>query len=299
MRHLPLWALVLLWLSWGLSLAATDTLTTLNSLLQLHQSLQADIQTLSQRLSASQSSSEKEQLKLQLNDLEQDLRGVQGNFEDLAAGARIASLKGEEGGKFDFQQELLMLIRPALEEMKEMTGPLRKKTELKERINHFSQRMPVIEQALANLQALLQQTEPGELRLALEEQELGWRKQQALAQGELQAAQLQLQSLIDQEVSLTEASQNYLKTFFQKRGLYLFEALLVVIVIFLLSRLNHYLLRRFVPGFTRPQRSFRVRLLELIHYVGTLILMVLGPVLVFYLVEDWLLLSLGILLLLG
>ena len=41
----------------------------------------------------------------------------------------------------------------------------------------------------------------------------------------------QLSKLIASETSITEASQSYLKSFFQKRGLYITEALLVVFVV--------------------------------------------------------------------
>jgi hypothetical protein len=58
-------------------------------------------------------------------------------------------------------------------------------------------------------------------------------------------------------------------------------------------------MQRHLPGFNRKHRSFRIRLLELIHRMVTILLIILGPMIVFYLVEDWVLFSLGILLLLG
>ena len=100
-------------------------------------------------------------------------------------------------------------------------------------------------------------------------------------------------------MSLTQASQSYLKSFFQQRGLYLTVALLVMLAILLLSRLSHKALLRFVPGFRRLHRSFRVRLVELIHRVVTAFLVIIGPMIVFYVVEDWVLFSLSILLLLA
>jgi hypothetical protein len=54
-----------------------------------------------------------------------------------------------------------------------------------------------------------------------------------------------------------------------------------------------------MPGFKRKHRSFRTRLLELIHRIVTIFLVIIGPMVVFYVVEDWVLFSLSILLLLG
>jgi len=118
-------------------------------------------------------------------------------------------------------------------------------------------------------------------------------------QSELQAARLQLAKLEAAETSITEASQSYLKSFFQKRGLYITEALLLVLTLLLLSRLSYTAMQRYIPGFQKKHRSFRVRLLELVHRVITVLMVILGPMIVFYLVEDWVLFSLGILLLLG
>ena len=118
-------------------------------------------------------------------------------------------------------------------------------------------------------------------------------------QSELQAARLELDKLEAAETSITEASHSYLKSFFQKRGLYLTEALLLVLAILLLSRLSYAAMERYISGFRKKHRSFRVRLVELLHRMVTVIMVILGPMIVFYLVEDWVLFSLGILLLLG
>lgn len=285
--------------AWPAGTTADDTLLTLGNLLQLRQTLQQDISELNKQAGKSTVDSEKKELKSRIAKLEQDQRTISRNFEEIAAGSDISSLQAEKEEKFNFQREMLALLRPAMEEMKAVTAQFRKKAGLRERVAHYGEQMPVLERAKANAAALLGQTEDPGLLAALREVEAGWGKQYALMQGELQSSQLQLDLMLKQEVSLTEASQSYLKSFFQKRGFYLLEALLVVVAIALLSRLNHYLLRRFAPGFRCVHRSFRVRLVELFHYLGTLLLMVLGPMLVFYLEEDWVLLSLGILLLIG
>jgi len=46
-------------------------------------------------------------------------------------------------------------------------------------------------------------------------------------------------------------------------------------------------------------RSFRIRLLDLVHRMITVVLAIAGPMVVFYINEDWVLFSLGVLLLLG
>lgn len=74
---------------------------------------------------------------------------------------------------------------------------------------------------------------------------------------------------------------------------------MVVAVILLLSRFSHKLIMRLVPGYRVEHRSFRIRLLDLVHRMITVALTIAGPMVVFYVAEDWVLFSLGVLLLLG
>ena len=278
---------------------ANKTLETLVSFVKLRNDLLQDISALNQRIDSAQSEAEKNGLRQQRVQLEADLRSTTRNLEDIAAGVDISSLRTQAQEEFNLQQEIFALLKPALDEMKEMTSHVRLKSDLREKIAYYGERLPLLEQALANNERLQQQSTDDSLIASLQSTAEVWRKQQAFMQSELRAAQLQLEKLEASETSLAEASQNYLKSFFQKRGLYLIEALLVVTAIFLLSRLSYTALRRHVPGFQRKHRSFRIRLLELTHRILTVLLLILGPMIVFYLVEDWVLFSLGILLLLG
>ncbi|MCW9022180.1 MAG: hypothetical protein OQK42_04360, partial [Sedimenticola sp.] len=279
--------------------AAPTTSETLASFVSLQKQLQKDILLINKKIAASQSDSEKANLKEQLDKLKNDLSVTTRNFENIAAGVDITALRGEAEEAFNLQKEVFSLVRPAIDEMKEMTARVRQKSELKKKITYFEERLPIIEEALSNVDKLREKGGTKSLLQSLKETEDQWVKQRAFMQSELQAAQLQLDKLTESETSIAEASQSYLKSFFQKRGLYLTIALLVVVSIVVLSRLSASAMHRFIPGFRAKHRSFRVRLIELLHRVFTALFAILGPMVVFYIVEDWVLFSLGILLLFG
>ena len=279
--------------------ADTDTLATLVSFVKLRNDLLQDIKALNKQIDAAESEAEKGKLKQELEKLESDLRATKRNLENIAAGVDISRLRAEKEEEFNFQKEIFALLKPALDEMREMTSHVRQKSDLREKIVYYVERLPVIEQALANINRLQEQSKDKSLKKSLKATAGIWRKQQAFMQSELQAARLELDKLEASETSITEASQSYLKSFFQKRGLYLTEALLLVLAILLLSRLSYAAMQRYIPGFRKKHRSFRVRLVELAHRIVTVIMVIFGPMIVFYLVEDWVLFSLGILLLLG
>jgi hypothetical protein len=277
----------------------TDTLTTLANFVNLRSALLQDIKAASRQIGAAQSESEKQNLKAQLDNLESDLRTITRNFENIAAGVDITSLRKEQAEDFNLQREIFALLKPALDEMREMTSHVRQKSELRDKITQYEDQLLVIERALANVDRLLAQSGDDSVTQALKIAADTWRKQQKFLQSELQASRLELEKLVASELSITEASQGYLKSFFQQRGLYLTIALLVVLVVIIFSRLSRAALYRYMPGFRAVHRSFRIRLLELIHRMITVFLVVIGPTIVFYIVEDWVLFSLSILLLFG
>ena len=279
--------------------AAAATLRTLDSFVDLRKSLLRDMEEINRKLASTASDMEKKDLKLQLDKLDADLRAVTANFENVAAGVDATSLRTEAAEEFNFQREVLALLKPALDEMKEMTAHVRQKSDLKDEIVSYEERLPVIASALANVHRLMAQSKHTAVTEALQVTADKWQRQQVFMQSELEAARLQLEKLIASEVSLAEASESYLKSFFQARGLYLTEAMLVILGVVLLSRLSHRALVRFVPGFRKTHRSFRTRLVDLIHRMVSVLLVIIGPMIVFYVVEDWVLFSLSILLLLG
>ncbi|MCG6899731.1 MAG: hypothetical protein LJE75_06970 [Gammaproteobacteria bacterium] len=276
-----------------------NTLKTLQSLIKLQSDLKQDIKEYSQQLADAQTAVEKSDIQSRLDKSEADLQTTTRNLKGIAAGADISSLRVVEEQQFSLQEELFSLLKPALKELKDMTSHVRIKSELKDKIAYYTEKQPVAELAVANLMGLVASNEDEALGRYLEGMLADWRQQLTFIQSELQSAELQLEKLERSEASLADASQSYLKSFFQQRGLYLTQAILAVMVVLLLSRLSYRGMVKLIPGYRKEHRSFRIRLLDLAHRFLTVILAIMGPMVVFYVVEDWVLFSLGILLLLG
>jgi hypothetical protein len=276
-----------------------STIDALNSMIGLQTTMRADMDRLHAQLAAAQSPTDKKELQAQLDKMETDLQATTHNLKQIAAGADIDSLRATQEKPFNIQEELFALLRPAFHEIRDMTSHVREKSDLKDRIAYYDTKLPVTEHAVDNITRLLNHTDDKALQQTLQEVLADWKKQLTYIQGERQSAELQLAKLEQSEETLAQASQGYLKSFFQRRGLYLVQALLVVIVILLLSRFAYRAMFRLIPGYRAEHRSFRLRLLDLVHRMLTTVLVIVGPMVVFYVVEDWVLFSLGILLLIG
>ncbi len=272
---------------------------TLKSFVAVRDQLLLDIKALNRQISTTKSETERQELNNQLNGLLADLRQANKNLEQVISGVDAERLQPADKEQYSFQKELFSLLKPALDEMKAMTSHVRKKSELREKISYYEEKLPIVQQALTNIEALKQSTNDKVLQKNLQASTDSWQKRLAFMQSELQAARLQLDELESSESSLAESSQSYMKSFFQKRGLYLTESLLLVVLTIFCARLFYLFLRRFLPGFQAKSRSFGIRLFELSYLLFTIFLIVVGPMIVFYQVEDWVLFSLGILLLMG
>ena len=277
----------------------SETLESLGDFIRLQASLKQEIEEKRTALQSTQIEAEKEVLTQELMKLESDLSSLQQNFEKVAAGIDLKGLRSVDEKQFNFQEELMSLVEPAVKEMKEMTSHVRKKSQLKESINYYAEKLPIAEKAIESLTNLIVRSENEKVHERLEALLQEWKQQQAFMQSEKHAAELQLEQLLSSETSFTESSGNYLKSFFQKRGRYLLQALLVVVGVLALSRLSYRAMTRWIPGYRREHRSFSIRLLDLIHRLLTLVLVIAGPMIVFYMVEDWVLFSISVLLLLG
>ena len=276
-----------------------DTLTTLKKFTKLRSTLQAQIKEIEGQLHSSTSDSEKKEMQKELTVLHEEMDRLEENFVEIAAGIGFFAISAKQEKGFDLTAEMLSLMEPVIREMKHMTSEVRKKSDIREEITFYKTRIPKAKDAVANVSALISNAEDKALKKYLNDILDDWKRHLANMEGQLQALELQLSRIENAETSFTDASQSYLKSFFQKRGLYLTQALLVVFVILVLSRLSHTLMKRLVPGYRMEHRRFNIRLLDLMHRMITITLTIIGPMVVFYVAEDWVLFSLGILLLLG
>lgn len=136
-----------------------NSLSSLVSLKTLQARLEFDIQKKRQEFKAAQTDVEKKAIQSQLDELQADLDATRGNFEKIAAGAGLDSLRAKEEKPFHFTDELFALIKPAINEMKAMTSGVRQKAELKDKITYYTERLPLAEKGVAGIQQLLTETD--------------------------------------------------------------------------------------------------------------------------------------------
>lgn len=274
---------------------------TLSTIYEVRESLQKEIKQLSRQLSSKLSDAQKKAITNKLDRLSKDLANNEASFEQIATGLNNTVDATTTTKKFSLQEDIGTLIQPIVKEMKHMTSSIRQKTRLREEKSYYTEKGIKSGQAIENLNFVIDNTEDKKLQRALNKLRKKWERQKKQDESYLQAAELQLQALNEasKKSSFLDNSQAYFKEFIHARGLYLSLGLLSILTVLLLSRFIHkYIIQRF-PGFKTRNRSFRIRLVDLIYRILTIIASIMAPMLVFYLAEDWLLFSVTVLVLFG
>ena len=279
--------------------AEPTTIDTLTSLIAQQLLIDKDIEELSAAFKKTTSDAEKAQINLDLDVKSKEAQDVARNIENLAANTDISVLRAVKEETFNFEREFFALLEPTLKEMNHLTSDVRAKADLRERIEFANKRIPIVQTALSNIAGLEENAANESLKKHLEKLKTRWQQKLDGYQTELNAATLQLEKYELDERLREENAPSYIKTFFQKRVWVLLKALGALTLVLLASRLLHRMLTFVIKGYQKENRSVRLRIIDLVHRTVTTVLMIVGPMLVFYLSEDWVLFTLSILLLIG
>ena len=277
----------------------SETLSTLLSFVELEDQLKRDLAALRKDLRKALTDTEKAGIKKQQKKVEEKLKDTIHNIEDIAANTDLSVLRANEPEPFNLQKEIFSLLEPALKEMKHATSDVRQKSELREQIAYYELREPVAKEALESIAQLNSANKNKKIKKVLVKMNKNWGKQLVFIQSELQAKRLQLAKIEAQKISFAEQSENYFRDFFQRRGWTLIQAFLVIIGVLIISQLIHKFITRTIKGYRAEHRSVHLRVADLLHRFFTYLFVIIGPLIVFYLQEDWVLFSLGILLLIS
>ncbi len=275
------------------------SLKMLQSIIELKNNLNQRIKEKNQLLKKSSSDTEKEQLNLELEKLDKQLNDSGVDFKRIATGIDMSLFDEKKVEEFDWKDELVGLIKPGIKEIKRLTVKARYKTKLKDELSHYQDLLPVAGQAIQNIAQLISQTKDKALKDDLKKILPEWKSVEKQILNKVEIVAMRLAEIDSEGKSIIETSQTSIKNFFRTRGLFLFIAFGACVGVLLFMRLFSRLIVRFVPGYTSKYRPFHARLLNLLFRITAFAMVFLVLIFVFYAVEDWVLLSLTIIFIMG
>jgi len=276
-----------------------NSIKMLLSIIDLKKDLGKRIAEKKVALKKSKSDAEKANLAEEMDKLDKQLAQANLDFERMATGIDISLFDEKEDLPFNWKDEIVSLMKPGIMELKRLTVKARYKTQLQEELFSHQSLHPVSKQASENLNNLISKIKDPVAKKSLKSLVPEWESVESQIGNRMEIIQMELDKMEAEEKSLIESSKELVKSFFRTRGLYLIIAIVTCTGLILFLKLLYLALVKVLPGYSAQYRPFHIRAVDLVFKVLTLILSLVALVLVFYIFDDWVLLSLSVILLLG
>jgi small-conductance mechanosensitive channel len=246
------------------------------------------------------------EIQITLDSVNAEIKKLNQSFEQVAIGGVNLSVFGKEE-PFDWQKELVLITQPILESLKGLTEKPRKIERLRTIIAERESQVFEIDRALKTIQNRLASQPTTLIAGKLKDTLATWEGYQKNNIREIELAEVQLESLLGNNVSWYETLNTTIAQFFKGRGQTLFIALVVSIIVWLLMKALLTLLmyrRKSKPQSTKkttnkPRNLTSYRLAHYLYKLLTTVLIVFSVMIVLYVRGDLLLLALMIIVFIG
>lgn len=235
------------------------------------------------------------------------IAALRGSIEEVALGLKLTpDDSGEEASQAGtIGDELQSLMEPSMAELREVMEPTRKLARVRTDVLDLQNRREGLQRSLTKLESAIEATQSSALKDDTEIAALfdGIREtltsQLTLNEVNLSSAKFRLEEMQADRKPVPQQIREGLSTFFAGRGRSLFLAAIAAIVVFyILTYLHRHLFKRLgrigVKG-----SSFSYRLAELVFSVVRFIAAIAAVFFVFLAFDDWLLVTLTILIFLA
>ncbi len=196
----------------------------------------------------------------ELERLQAELSTLRKSFEQIALGGLdVSPLRQEPDKAYDWQAELLEVVRPVLASLKDLTDKPRRIEATRQRIAQLESQIKIADEAVRSLTRLLAHVGDKDVKDELRKMAHTWDSRRTDFENQADVARFQLAALQEDRRSSWEIVSEALQQFVAGRGLTLLIALAAAIVIWLLIRLVVLIMRRLRTNTSRKTRRRRER----------------------------------------
>jgi len=279
------------------ALSPSDIDRTLLALVRSRTEKEAALAASQNALAATEDPAERATRSKQSEVLRAEIAQLRWKFEAIASGIDVSAFEAESSSSgFQLRDEIESLLEPLVHQLKEATEGPRRIDELKTRIESLSKLHGTAAEAAKRTDHKISEANDV-VRPALLDAKDAWVSRRDDLQRQRDIAQFELQSMLADQRDPIEVVRTFAGRFFGTRGLNLLIAVFAFVGAFLAMRLLHQrLLRQFL--FQRL-RSFSARLTNVTLHTLTILVAITAMLLALASVNDWVLMLVVILFLLG
>lgn len=220
----------------------------------------------------------------------------QREFESIATGMEIEGTDGGPIRAFRLEEEIMEVLRPLIEGLKQMTSRPRELERLRKDLAFYENTLPGIRQAIARVSAFKEAAKDPLLKQHLSETLLSWHEKEKETLRQIRRLSFQLDQKTDPKEPMLTSLQKGFMTFIKTRGRNLFLAFSAFVGTFLCLRLLYW---RWTQNQKKSPPPLHHRLLQLVFHSTTALASISAALLLLYAFGDWMLLSIALLLLIA
>ena len=182
--------------------------------------------------------SERTELEQRIVQEEVEIDNLRGSFENIALGGLDLSVFDAEGQeeRFDWQQELQVVLKPVFQQLRQLTEKPRQIERLNGQVSILTDQIRICQRALENVSRLIDQSLEKDTLTRLEQVEDRWERRLGDLQRQRGISQLQLQTLQNNSESILRQIQTAVQDFVTGRGLNLTLAIAAYVLIYFLMK---------------------------------------------------------------
>ena len=238
-------------------------------------------------------------LEAKVRSQSEKLKKLKNNLSSIASGFDPEGFEGiDEDSQVDLPKEFQELLRPILNEIKRLTNRPRELDRLERRLTNLSEKSKKADLAIANLKSIISSNKDSEVATQLQEILGDWLELKTNLIAESTIAQQKLENIQGETSSFSDSIKEISDLFFKSRGRNLFLAIVATLG-FWWSVRAMYARIKLSPVMLSVDWSLYRRLINLFYLFfsgsGSLIVFLF----VLFLLGDWLLLILSLMILFG
>ncbi len=226
-----------------------------------------------------------------------DLRAKE--FDAIASGYDVEAVADKPGKSFNFKDEIQEIIRPLVDELKNVTKRPRDIEKLRKEIAYYEKHLAMTQNSLVNIDQLIAATKDPKLKLKLQQSKTEWQEKEKEATSEIGKLKYRLAQKLKSRQSVIKSLQNGAALFFKTRGLNLFLAIAIFFLIFVILRFINWRFYKKKRDLQTESRSFYSRFFQVTYHIISFLIAISAALFLLYTLGDWMLLSIAMIAFVG
>ena len=244
-------------------------------------------------------SSEQNRLETEIDHLQQTIAELEESFIEVVSSSNLDIFKEKPVQEFSWNNELKIVFQPIITELQKLTDKPRQIEALQKRKISLGDKLKIAKTITNNLEELAEGEKDKSLLKYLDKNKEHWQEEINILSANLSVINQQLKQKSNQKKSFSESVGSVFNLFFKTRGRNFFLASVITALFWLLVRFANSIAVKLILKAHLKNTRFVLKIAQIINIVVLFLGMILVFLLSLYILNDWLLLILAILISIG